>query len=220
MYHLYGGSNIFMEHFLFMAYDFLTKFIPFLIVFFLFCRTYRRRGIHVSKLHITAVFLFAFYIICVFNVTGAGTVYETRRFFQYGMGQINIHLVPFSEGIDAFGYIANVVMLMPFGFLLPLLSGKAGKPGTVFLSGFLFSLLIELSQLFNYRATDIDDLILNTLGAVLGYEACRAGMFLLGRSRTEDSCSVLEPFAYIFAMFLGHYFLYDGLWMASLLYGF
>jgi len=37
------------------------------------------------------------------------------------------------------------------------------------LAGFCFSLAIELSQLFNNRGTNIDDLIANTLGAVLGY---------------------------------------------------
>mgnify|MGYP000320300661 CR=1 FL=1 len=35
--------------------------------------------------------------------------------------------------------------------------------------GFAVSLLIECSQIFNGRATDIDDLIANTSGACLGY---------------------------------------------------
>lgn len=209
-----------MEHILFSVYDFLTKFIPFLIVFFLFYRKYHRRGTPMSKLHIAAALLFALYIICVFYVTGAGTVYETRRYFQYGMGQVNIHLIPFSEEIDVFGYIANILMMMPFGFLLPLLSRRTGKLRAIFLSGFLFSLMIELSQLFNYRATDIDDLILNTLGAILGYEACRAVLSFSGRNGTENLYSASEPFIYTIAMFLGHYFLYDGLGMAALLYGF
>lgn len=36
-------------------------------------------------------------------------------------------------------------------------------------TGFCFSLLIETDQLFNRRATDIDDLIMNTLGTALGF---------------------------------------------------
>ena len=31
------------------------------------------------------------------------------------------------------------------------------------------SLAIEICQLFNLRATDIDDLMMNTLGALVGY---------------------------------------------------
>ena len=38
------------------------------------------------------------------------------------------------------------------------------------LTGFLMSLGIELAQLLNYRISDVDDLIMNTLGAFLGYE--------------------------------------------------
>ncbi|UDN56410.1 VanZ family protein [Clostridioides sp. ES-S-0171-01] len=34
--------------------------------------------------------------------------------------------------------------------------------------GLSFSLAIEFCQLFNFRATYIDDLMMNTLGAVLG----------------------------------------------------
>ncbi len=37
------------------------------------------------------------------------------------------------------------------------------------LSGITFSLIIELSQLFNGRITDIDDLLMNTLGALIGW---------------------------------------------------
>ncbi|HBT95229.1 MAG TPA: hypothetical protein DEB24_03600 [Coriobacteriia bacterium] len=35
------------------------------------------------------------------------------------------------------------------------------------------SLLIELSQLLNNRLTDIDDLIINTVGALIGFLLCR-----------------------------------------------
>ena len=34
--------------------------------------------------------------------------------------------------------------------------------------GLLFSLFIECSQLLNNRSTDVDDLIMNTIGAVIG----------------------------------------------------
>lgn len=36
-------------------------------------------------------------------------------------------------------------------------------------SGFALSLTIELLQLFTYRAVDMDDLAMNTLGAIGGY---------------------------------------------------
>lgn len=57
-------------------------------------------------------------------------------------------------------------MFMPIGFILPLLYKISGKK--VILLGLLFSLFIETSQLFLQRGTDIDDLMLNSLGVVLG----------------------------------------------------
>ena len=44
------------------------------------------------------------------------------------------------------------------------------KQGKVTLVGFLISLCVELIQLpFASRASDIDDVILNTLGVIIGY---------------------------------------------------
>ena len=39
----------------------------------------------------------------------------------------------------------------------------------VFLTGLGMSLVNELLQLFTFRAVDIDDLLMNTLGAAAGY---------------------------------------------------
>lgn len=64
----------------------------------------------------------------------------------------------------------NVLAFMPFGFLIPRLREKRTN---VFLAG-LFSLelsfLVELLQLiFKLGCFDVDDLLLNTIGGVLGY---------------------------------------------------
>ncbi|MDR2360718.1 MAG: VanZ family protein [Oscillospiraceae bacterium] len=62
--------------------------------------------------------------------------------------------------------LGNVALFVPFGFLLPL-SMKI-KQGFVILYGFVFSLAIEIAQYPLGRWSDIDDLWLNTLGAVIG----------------------------------------------------
>lgn len=67
----------------------------------------------------------------------------------------------------------NIVMFMPVGFFAGLLSDKPRWwKGTLLTAG--LSLFIEIFQLFVSRGTDIDDLILNTLGGLLGYWAFRA----------------------------------------------
>jgi len=69
--------------------------------------------------------------------------------------------------------IGNFVMLFPLGVYLPLLYRKLRKFSgffAVLLISFLASVAIEVLQLAtNYRSTDIDDVILNTMGAGLGF---------------------------------------------------
>lgn len=65
-------------------------------------------------------------------------------------------------------FVGNIVMFLPIGFFPPLLwrKGKLWKAG---LQGLCLSCLIELCQIPIHRGTDVDDLWLNTLGALLGY---------------------------------------------------
>ena len=65
--------------------------------------------------------------------------------------------------------ILNAVMFTPLGFLLPACFERYRNWGRTLAAGFLTSLTVELIQLFTFRATDVDDLIMNTLGTILGY---------------------------------------------------
>ncbi|WP_429666616.1 VanZ family protein [Bacillus gobiensis] len=71
----------------------------------------------------------------------------------------------------------NLILLFPLGCLMPLLS-KFNTLKKILLLGFLVALLIELLQFgisqligITYRSVDIDDILLNTLGAGMGYTA-------------------------------------------------
>lgn len=67
----------------------------------------------------------------------------------------------------------NFIMLFPLGIYLPLLYRKLRKPYGFFailLISFFVSVGIEVLQLAtNYRSTDVDDIMLNTMGACLGF---------------------------------------------------
>lgn len=77
--------------------------------------------------------------------------------------------------------VGNVVVFMPFGFLVPVMYREQRKGvcfrGHYFRSflfvtflGFLFSLVIETIQLVTkVGCFDVDDLFLNTSGVILGY---------------------------------------------------
>lgn len=68
--------------------------------------------------------------------------------------------------------LGNLLIFTPMGFLLPLLSKRFRRVWPVILIGFLSSLAVETVQfIFRVGSTDIDDLILNTAGAFIGYVA-------------------------------------------------
>jgi glycopeptide antibiotics resistance protein len=75
---------------------------------------------------------------------------------------------------DAPSFALNVVLLVPFGVLLPLVTRVPGA-GRVAALSLAFSASIEVVQLLVYvvarsgRSVDVNDLIANTLGGVLGY---------------------------------------------------
>lgn len=66
----------------------------------------------------------------------------------------------------------NIIAFMPFGFFVPHLSKRKLSFWTVTLLAMEFSVIVEVLQLFTkVGCCDIDDVILNTLGGMLGY-AC------------------------------------------------
>lgn len=67
--------------------------------------------------------------------------------------------------------IANVLMFSPMGFAMPLLWKRWQSGLKMLLVGVAFSLGIEITQLFIERSVDIDDLMLNVAGVMLGYAA-------------------------------------------------
>ena len=70
--------------------------------------------------------------------------------------------------------VGNIVWFVPFGFLVPLIWQKL-KSYVVIPLGFCLSLIIEVSQLVSGKGMfEIDDLVLNTLGAAIGYLTYKA----------------------------------------------
>ncbi len=64
--------------------------------------------------------------------------------------------------------LANMGIFVPLGFLVSLL-WRRPRWWKAAIAGFLTSFFVEFVQLFIARSTDIDDVILNTAGALAGY---------------------------------------------------
>ena len=82
-----------------------------------------------------------------------------------------MHLLEYDSRKDLLiNMLGNCGMFIPSGIILPVIYKKLDTFGKVTAAGILLSLCIEIAQLpFAIRATDIDDLILNTLGVMVGY---------------------------------------------------
>lgn len=118
--------------------------------------------------------LFLLYIIVVLRITVFRSSFTLQNLCQNG----RLILTLFEGYIDlirrgdwfAFTYlfVGNIVWFVPFGMYLQYMGISKKLVRTAFY-GFLFSLLIEaLQYVFGTGFSELDDLVLNTLGAWLG----------------------------------------------------
>lgn len=119
-------------------------YIVFLIYFLIFSDWYGRTG-EMSSYHYNLV-----------------PIQEIRRFWCYR------HVLGWIAYANLFG---NILIFVPFGFFMPMASRYRSFFLTMFYSLGL-SLLVETFQFISRVGSfDIDDIILNTLGGILGYMA-------------------------------------------------
>jgi len=110
----------------------------------------------------------------------------------------NMHFVPLGtirtqlafglEHSEARQLIGNVALFVPFGFLLPAAVRTCRRAWVTLVVAAGLSVLIEtLQAILPSHATDVDDVILNTAGAALGFLAFRLIAWTVRpRTATED----------------------------------
>lgn len=85
-----------------------------------------------------------------------------------------INLTPIVHMFDVYdgwliNIIGNIAMFIPVGIAWPFCFKKLDTIGKTVFAGASYSLLIEITQLpFYSRCSDIDDLIMNTTGVLIG----------------------------------------------------
>lgn len=86
------------------------------------------------------------------------------------------------NAFDWYFVVGNIIMFIPAGLVLPMFFENMRKWGKTALLGLSFSVLIECLQLILHLGLfEIDDMINNTFGCVLGYALFVMGMWLLGK---------------------------------------
>lgn len=141
---------------------------------------FRKKKYSFFKLFI--LFLLCIYIAMVIGITltpfplNSKAVYSLGHFYQGTDSTAYYNLIPFNDILNNKNqFILNIILFIPFGVLWPLYKNRINLKFAL-LSGFLFTFFIEITQLgfsclFQMPAWyfDVNDLIANTLGAVIGY---------------------------------------------------
>lgn len=136
------------------------------------------------------VLYFAVLFYFLFFSEEMGRTYSERTY--------HYNLVPFKEigrfiryhrtlgtGTVLLNIVGNVAAFVPFGIFLPVFSARCRKVWFTVFYSFELSLLVELLQLVTKVGSfDVDDLILNTIGGLVGFL-----IYLLGkRILRGDGC--------------------------------
>lgn len=134
----------------------------------LFERVLKYQEIH----HYAIGYMMMFYLLYMLKeVVGFPSLSDWQRVInvQGNIFDPNISILPFQQGILFSDYL-NVLMFVPLGIFLPLMWKNYHSFKETVKYGFYLSLFIEFCQLFTRaRATDINDLITNTLGVIIGW---------------------------------------------------
>lgn len=129
--------------------------------------------------------------------------FETGDWHAIHGGLIN--LVPFRSTIryltefDSYNLdivlmntLGNVIIFIPFGFLLPLLFKQINNVKMASKIFIKFILLIESLQLLTFTGVfDIDDIILNMLGALIGYGSFVGMKYIWERVKSVDKVDTI-----------------------------
>jgi glycopeptide antibiotics resistance protein len=176
--------------------QFLKSFLltnTLLIPAWLLLRFFRNRhniknGKQVSNKRELLLLLFVVYLISVASIT----VVPLPEFRKDEFSKPQINVIPLKTSIKGFihiftdvqhyvvltnvvaNFFGNIIMFIPLGLMLPLLNEKYTNRKKLLGLAAFSSLSIETIQLLSisfdiYRYVDIDDIILNTTGALIGY---------------------------------------------------
>lgn len=141
----------------------LTIFLVVIIIMrYFYIRNNKKKFILHEEL---ILLLFITYILLLFELVTSRDVYISgtnlvpfREIFRYPIGSTNFYRQ----------VIGNIVLFIPFGFFASYYT-KVSKFSSISLITLLVSLTIEVVQKFIGRSFDVDDIILNLLGGIIGF---------------------------------------------------
>ena len=139
-------------------------------------------------------YVFLTYLVCLLLLTLSPQAASTS--------DVKSNFVPFfsviyalKSGFQTAQYlvILNILLFVPMGIFLPCVFRKADRFYRTVLTAFAVTLFIELVQvLLPGRAFDIDDILMNTLGAAIGYALFTLCVWIWKKREQKKSTRILS----------------------------
>ncbi len=165
---------------------YIIDMIPFMLIaipIYLIIRFFilTKKASKINRYHEIVLFLFIIFLVGLASQTIIPKFeYGSNGFEIVKNGVHNTNLTPFKVLVQTYNsvfingnlnyfiinFLGNIILFIPFGFVIPMLWNISNIK--VIAIGFLSSFFIEFCQMFLTRGTDIDDLILNTIGTCIG----------------------------------------------------
>ncbi len=143
---------------------------PMILISSIIAISLRVTYLYKNKMHLTLykellMLSFVIYIVCLFQVvTFQDVAWSGNNFIPFK------EMTRYSFGSRLFfkNVLGNMIMFMPYGFFSAYYL-KLDKKRVAFFLIALVSVSIELTQMAIGRVFDVDDIILNIIGGMLGY---------------------------------------------------
>lgn len=133
-----------------------------------------------NRHRILGFLLFVLYLVLLiyflFFAEAMGRSPEAREEYSYNLtlfkeiGRFYMHREILGYRALVINIFGNVLAFMPFGFFLPMIWKRTDHWYTTTILSFVMSLCVETVQLVSRVGSfDVDDLLLNTVGGLLGF---------------------------------------------------
>lgn len=134
------------------------------------------------------------YLVILIRIVLFKQVALYNLFAAIGSMERTISIIPFKSLFDMINnnisvtrilenVVGNIAIFIPFGLLFPII--QKDKSPKIMLYGLITSAIIEITQyVFALGSSDIDDLVFNTLGTIIGYVLYK---IIRQKSRTDTS---------------------------------
>ena len=190
----------------------LTDMFPYFIIaaVLITCFIYTIFRWH-KKLKFVLWCLFIFYIEALLWITFFSREPGSRR----AIDMTFLYTWGYTAQEHAF-FIENIILFVPFGFMMPCIFRMFRKMPVCVMGGFIFSVMIEVVQYITQRGySQLDDVVTNTLDCV-GFD-CRNYIYDKKSNKNIDGEYVQRTFAQKFQKILGTFYLI-GLVKLALIY--